>query len=407
MKPLAYRLRPKSFDQVVGQDHLVSKQGIITKMLNQKHLMSFILHGNPGTGKTTIALITAENASLNYFHFNASVDNKADLKRIIDQTVFGTILIIIDEIHRMKTDIQDYLLPFLESGEVIIIGITTANPYRAVNVAIRSRCHIYEVSDLSIENIKLVLRGALNSDDVSYDGEVNHDVIHFIAETSNLELRTALNRLETVLIYGSDLDQISLTIAQRALNDPRAYFSSSEIYDLLSAFQKSIRGSDVDASLHYLARLIVYGDLDLIIRRLLVIVYEDIGLANPTLGQKVLAACEAALKVGFPEAQIPLSVAVIDAAISPKSNTAYEAISNALNVLNNTTIDPIPKHILNTEIRKDSTIYKYPHDYKNSLVKQQYLPNNIKDHIYYKPKDESKYESLLKQRLEQLKKITT
>lgn len=406
MKPLAYRIRPKTFDEVYGQDHLVGKDGIIRSMIEKK-LFSFILHGNPGTGKTTIALITAEKSGLDFYHFNASTDNKARLMDIIDTTAYRDILIIVDEIHRMKTDIQDYLLPFLENGKVTIIGITTLNPYASVNPAIRSRCHIYKVLDIESDSILKALQNALSKDNLDYDGIIELAVLDYISKTSNNEIRTALNNLEMITIYGHKQDTINLSIAKRALGDKSLQLDKNEAnyYDILSAFQKSIRGSDVHASLHYLARLITLEDLDSIIRRLLVIVYEDIGLANPNLAPKVFAACETAKTVGWPEARIPLSVAVIDCALSPKSNTAIKAIDSALEVYKSGQTGPIPSHILNREIAKNPSIYKYPHDYKNAVVSQQYLPDNIIGDIYYEPKLESSYEIALKKRMDLLKKL--
>lgn len=405
MKPLAHRLRPVTFDDVVGQEHLVGPNGIIKTMLERKNLISFILYGSPGTGKTTIALITAENSGMDSYHFNASTDNKALLKEICDTTMYRDIVLIVDEIHRMKTDIQDYLLPFVENGKVTIIGITTLNPYSAVNPAIRSRCHIFKVEDIEADDIKNVLVKALHSDEISYDGEVSNEVLNYISESSNREVRTALNMLEATLIYGAKEHLITLAIAKRAIGDKSLRLDSdgSNFFDILSAFQKSIRGSDVQASLHYLARLLLIEDLQSVIRRLLVIVYEDVGMANPNLGPKVYAACQTALLVGLPEARIPLSVAVIDTALSPKSNTALTAIDKALEKYKEGKVGPIPDHILNRYIMQNPESYKYPHNYKNSVIYQQYLPNNIKEDVYYEPKEESSYEIALKKRLEALK----
>lgn len=405
MKPLAHRLRPVTFDDVVGQEHLVGPNGIIKTMLERKNLISFILYGSPGTGKTTIALITAENSGMDSYHFNASTDNKALLKEICDTTMYRDIVLIVDEIHRMKTDIQDYLLPFVENGKVTIIGITTLNPYSAVNPAIRSRCHIFKVEDIQADDIKNVLVKALHSDEISYDGEVSNEVLNYISESSNREVRTALNMLEATLIYGAKEHLITLAIAKRAIGDKSLRLDSdgSNFFDILSAFQKSIRGSDVQASLHYLARLLLIEDLQSVIRRLLVIVYEDVGMANPNLGPKVYAACQTALLVGLPEARIPLSVAVIDTALSPKSNTALTAIDKALEKYKEGKVGPIPDHILNRHIMQNPESYKYPHNYKNSVIYQQYLPNNIKEDVYYEPKEESSYEIALKKRLEALK----
>ncbi|HHV33801.1 MAG TPA: AAA family ATPase [Acholeplasma sp.] len=402
MEPLANRSRPNDFKFVVGQDHLVGENGPIRRFIETGRIFSFILYGKPGTGKTTIANITALKSNLEYFSFNASTDNKAFLKEIANRTMYNNVLLIIDEIHRMKADTQDFLLPFIEKGTITIIGITTENPYRAVNEAIRSRCQIYEVLPLEPESIKQGLLNIYNSSDFSYDGKINHDVFTYISNVSAGDLRVAINMLEIIVTFASKEDVITLNIAKMALGGMKSPLDY-DYYDILSAFQKSIRGSDVDASLHYLARLLATDNLESIIRRLLVIVYEDVGLANPGLGPKVVAACEAAVKIGLPEAKYPLAVAVIDTALSPKSNTAGTAINKALEKYINEPTGEIPKHILNREIAKNPNIYKYPHDYKNSYVIQQYLPDKIIDDVYYTPKDESKYEQALKQRLLALK----
>lgn len=407
MKPLAYRLRPNSFNDVIGQDHLVGPHGIITTMIKKNQLISFILHGNPGTGKTTIATLVSELTAVDTHHFNASVDNKSRLKEIIDVTAYHDILLIIDEIHRMKTDIQDYLLPFIENGKVTIIGLTTLNPYMSVNPAIRSRCHVYKVNDITADDILIVLERALKSAEVDTDSIVSIETLNLIAESSNSEVRTALNMLEAVLLVGDEQPIITPAIARLALGKHQLKLDQSgdNYYEILSAFQKSIRGSDVDASLHYLARLIVLEDLQSIIRRLLVIVYEDVGLANPNLGPKVLSACETALKLGLPEARMPLSVAVIETALSPKSNTAHLALDAAIEHYNSGKTGDIPKHIINSEISKNKDLYKYPHDYPNAVVRQQYLPDKIKDKQYFLPKEDSTYEKALKNRMDLLKKL--
>lgn len=401
MKPLAHRLRPNHFTDVVGQDHLIGKDGIITHMLEQNKLISFILYGNPGTGKTTIASLVAQHANIASYAFSAATDSKQRLKELIDQTAYHDILLIIDEIHRMKTDIQDYLLPYVESGQVTIIGLTTNNPYITVNPAIRSRCHIYQLNDITASDIVKVLEKALNSDLIDTDLTLTKDTLLYIAQSAGGEIRTALNMLEATLLL-TQYDVITPKIAKLAIGKPVLQLDGNDdnYYEVLSAFQKSIRGSDVDAALHYLSRLIVMQDLVSLTRRLMVIAYEDIGLANPNLGPKVMAACEAAIKLGLPEARIPLSVVVIECALSPKSNTALLAIDQAIADFETGKTGSIPKHIINREIKGDASLYKYPHDYPFAIIDQSYLPDAIRSQTYYHPKDDSAYEKALKERLE-------
>lgn len=399
MEPLASRMRPKNFDEVYGQDHLLSKHGVLTKMIEKKKYLSFILYGPPGTGKTTIAKLFSDKSMLDTYFFNASTDNKAKLKDILDMTAYHDVLIIVDEIHRMKTDIQDYLLPFLESGKAIMIGLTTLNPYQSINMAIRSRCHLYEIKALSDKDIEAAILNAIQY--LDHDIQLTDDALAAIIRASNSEIRSALNLLESASLVVDDGQKITSNIIRKLAGKPQLSLDDHEnhYFEMLSALQKSIRGSDVDASIHYLARLLTLGDLEIIFRRLIVIAYEDIGLANPTMGQKVLAAIQAAKMTGLPEARIPLSVIVVDMALSPKSNTAYTALDNAMEDFQNGLAGPIPKHIDNKYIKQHPDSYKYPHNDPGSLNSQTHLPDNLLDKTYYVPKDESAYEKALKDRL--------
>jgi len=305
----------------------------------------------------------------------------------------------------MKTDIQDYLLPFMENGNATIIGLTTLNPYQSINMAIRSRCHLYEVKNLDDEALeKTVLNGVRELD---VDLKIEKSALSAIIRYSNHEVRTALNILESASLVLNDGDTLTSQMIYRIagkinhdLDDHEDHF-----YDLLSALQKSIRGSDVDASIHYLARLITLGDLQSIIRRLIVIAYEDIGLANPLMGGKVLNACDSAIRVGFPEANLILSAIVIDMALSPKSNTAAIAIDQALRDYEENDTGVVPDHASNRKIKMNPDIYHYPHNDPDSVNDQSYLPDAIKDKTYYHPKDESSYEKALSDRLKMIDKI--
>ena len=406
MQPLAYRIRPTSFSDVVGQNHLVGENGVITKMISHNQFFSLILYGEPGCGKTTIASILASHFEPNVYEFNASVDTKDKLKEIFQSTAYyNDTFVIIDEIHRMKKDIQDYLLPYLESGKVTIIGLTTENPYISVNPAIRSRCHIYQMHPITKDDIISLLKRTIKKEGLFKEYPLNDEIIEFVADKSGCEIRTSLNMLESLTLLDGEvtIEKASDILGKRPLKLDEKGIS---YYDILSAFQKSIRGSDVDASLHYLARLIKLEDIDIITRRLTVIEYEDIGPANPSCGPKVIAACQAAKNLGFPEARIPLASITIDLALSPKSNSSEAAIDKALDDLDKVSSFEIPKHILNREI-KGGANYKYPHNYPDDFISQQYLPTSLLDHIYYEGKETGKYEKALKERNQYLKQFLT
>ena len=402
MKPLAYSMRPHNYDDIVGQKHLVGQDGILRKMINNGYLFSFILYGDPGCGKTTIAESTCEMLGCPWYRFNASTDNKDSLKKIISEAKFyeGSV-IIIDEIHRMKKDIQDYLLPYVENGDIRIIGLTTVNPYHSVNPAIRSRCHIYRLNPLTNNDLLEVLDKAKTQ--IANDKTIDNDVFEYLINTSGMEIRTLLNNFET-LVTVSDTN-ITLNDAIKVIGKANVAIdaNSDYYYDALSGLQKSIRGSDVDAALHYLSVLLVAEDLDIIARRLLACSYEDIGLANPAIGPRLVAAITAARELGVPEARLPLSVITIEMALSPKSNSAYEAIDKAIQDVNDGKGGALPLHLKNTySFDPNQTEYKYPHDYPNAWVKQQYLPDNLVDRKYYNPKNSSKTESQIKERYDQI-----
>ncbi len=403
MQPLAYRIRPTKFEDIIGQDHLISDKGIIKKMIDNNQLFSMILHGPPGIGKTTIAKIISSYFSLNSFEFNASVDSKEKLKDISKHTsTYENTVLIIDEIHRMKKDIQDFLLPFVEEGSLIIIGLTTENPYHSVNKAIRSRVHIYKLNEVNHEQVISLLKKTAKNH--FSNTTVDDDVFKHIAYSASAEIRTSLNMLELLCL---NEENVTLEKAINILGKPSLALDKNgdDYYDCLSALQKSIRGSDVDAALHYLARLLVKGDLEIVFRRLTIIAYEDIGLGNPSIGPKVMAAIEACRTTGLPEGRIPLSVVVVEMALSPKSNSAYSALDEAIADFTNGITGKIPPNILNREIVVKNATYKFPHDYEDGFVKQQYLPSGIPNKVYYKPKLTGKYERAFKERIDYLNSL--
>lgn len=400
--PLALKLRPKTIDDVIGQKHLVGENAPIRNFINNKRIFSMILYGNPGIGKTSIACAIAESINEKYRVLNATVNNKKDIEVVIEEAkMYDGIVLIMDEIHRLNKDKQDILLPHLESGLITLIGLTTSNPYHKINPAIRSRCQIFELKPLTLDEVIEGLNRAIKSEDLK-GIKIKKDVIEYIAKLSSGDLRSAYNLLE-ICYYSTSDKNITMDVVTKINNKPALFADKDETghYDLLSAFQKSIRGSDVNAALHYLARLLVIEDLDSIYRRMTVIAYEDIGLANPSMGPKVDACINACERVGMPEAMIPLSVTITEMALSPKSNSAYSALHDAIKDIESGNNYPIPE-----TIRIDSTIYKYPHDYKGSYVVQQYMPDNLINKVYYKPKLTSKYEqnlALIDQRIKKIK----
>lgn len=388
MEVLADKLRPQCIDDIIGQKHLVGEDKIIRNLVENNHIVSMILYGKPGIGKTSIACAIANQVDKPYRMLNATINNKQDFDIVIEEAKMnGEMIIIMDEIHRLNKDKQDLLLPYIENGLIILIGMTTSNPYHKINPAIRSRCQIFELKELTIEDIK---EGLDKASKYLKDIIIDEDAKNTIARLSSGDLRSAINLLE-VSYYATKDKHVTLDVVEK-INAKAVFFSDANEdghYDVLSGLQKSIRGSDVDASLHYLARLITEGDLDSIYRRLSVIAYEDIGLANPAMGPKVMAAIHAAELVGLPEARIPLGTLVTEMALSPKSNSAHTALDEALADIENGTTGNLPEHI-----KTNSPLYKYPHDYPNAWVKQQYLPDNIKNKKYYKPKN-NKYEDNL------------
>lgn len=399
-EPLAVKLRPKKIDDIIGQKHLIGENKVLYNLVKNKKIFSMILYGKPGTGKTSLATTIVNELDLKYRLLNAVINNKKDFDIVVEEAkMYKGLVVIMDEIHRLNKDKQDLLLPYLESGLITLIGVTTSNPFHKINPAIRSRCQIFELHELDKEDIKEALNKAINTPYL--DGiKIDNECLDYISSVSSGDLRYAYNLLE-VAYYSATNHEITFTFLKSINNKANFFHDKNEDghYDVLSAFQKAIRGSDVNASLHYLARLIEADDLESIYRRMTVIAYEDIGLANPSIGPKVDAAINACERLGMPEARIPLGDIVIEMALSPKSNSGYLALDEALNDIRKGNTGNVPNHIKTT-----SPDYLYPHNYPNHYVKQQYLPDNLIGKEYYRP-CKNKYENSLKQVIDNLKKI--
>lgn len=416
-QPLAYRMRPTCLEEVVGQQHLVAPGKIIARMIAAKQLSSMILYGPPGIGKTSIASAIAGTTKYAFRTLNAATDTKKELQIVIEEAkMSGTVILLLDEIHRLDKPKQDFLLPHLENGRVILIGATTENPYIAINPAIRSRTQIFELIPLTPEEIHQALKRALTDETNglgNYDVEITDGAMHTLTHFSNGDVRSSLNALELAVKSTPENEDGKIIITEEIAGNclQRKVFAhdknGDQHYDVISAFQKSIRGSDVDAALHYMARLIEAGELITLIRRLLVIAYEDIGLANPAGASRAVLAVQAAEKLGLPEARIPLANAVIELALSPKSNTAILSIDTALSDVRQGKSGNIPSHLQDAHYQGAQklgrgTNYQYPHNYPNHWVKQQYLPDTLKHTQYFHPDPTSKFEEALK---EQYKKF--
>ncbi|MGT2547546.1 replication-associated recombination protein A [Streptococcus milleri] len=417
---LAIRMRPKNIDQVIGQKHLVGEGKIIRRMVEANRLSSMILYGPPGIGKTSIASAIAGTTKFAFRTFNATVDSKKRLQEIAEEAKFsGGLVLLLDEIHRLDKTKQDFLLPLLENGLIIMIGATTENPFFSVTPAIRSRVQIFELEPLTNDDIKQAIQTALADTErgFAFPVQLDDDALDFIATSTNGDLRSAFNSLDLAVLStsadNSGVRHITLDIMENSLQ--KSYITMDKDgdghYDVLSALQKSIRGSDVNASLHYAARLIEAGDLPSLARRLTVIAYEDIGLANPDAQIHTVTALEAAQKIGFPEARILIANIVIDLALSPKSNSAYVAIDKALSDLRQNGNLAIPRHLRDGHYAGSKELgnakdYKYPHNYPGNWVQQNYLPEKIKNADYFTPNENGKYERALgmtKNKIDQLK----
>lgn len=398
IRPLAFRLRPTKLDEVIGQEDLVGKNGFLRKSVDNKTPLSFILFGEPGTGKTTIAECYANEMGAKYYKINATSSNKKDLVDAInDSKNYECPILIIDEIHRLNKDKQDILLPALEDGTVYLIGATTANPYISINKAIRSRCHLLEVKKLTVNELEEGLKRAISSKK-GLDNKItiSEEALRYISQQSNGDFRFALNYLEIVDITYKN-EEITLEKVKKVIKVPNSGIDNDGDghYDAVSALQKSIRGSDVNAAIFYASRLLASGDLDSLARRLLVTAYEDIGIANPQACMRTKIAIESAYEVGLPEAIIPLSVAIVDLALSPKSKAACTAMQKAMAINNDFPLDVLD-YLKYTPVNV-SEEEKYPYDQPEVWPHLQYLPDIIKNLKFFiiNPQTESSYEKFL------------
>ena len=406
--PLASRLRPKTLDQVVGQEHIIGKDKLLYRAIKADKLSSIIFYGPPGTGKTTLAKVIANTTSADFMQLNATVAGKKDMEDVVakakqNMAMSGRkTILFVDEIHRFNKGQQDYLLPFVEDGTVVLIGATTENPYFEVNSALISRSIVFELHPFSVENIKTLILRAVNdkTDGMGiYNGVIDDDAVMFLAEISNGDARTALNAVELGILTTDPAQDgkihITLEVAQQCVQKRALKYDKSgdNHYDTISAFIKSMRGSDPDAAVYYLSRMLYAGEsVDFISRRILICAAEDVGMANPQALVVANAAAQAVHQVGMPEAQIILSEAVIYVASSPKSNSACNAIFAANEVVRSTVTAKVPAHLQDAHYKGSAKLghgigYKYAHDYLNHYVKQQYLPDGLEDSRFYEPGD--------------------
>lgn len=417
-QPLAFRMRPRTIDEIVGQRHLVGEGKIINRMVTAKMLSSMILYGPPGTGKTSIASAIAGSTKYAFRILNAATDSKKDLQIVAEEAkMCGTVVLLLDEIHRLDKTKQDFLLPHLESGRIVLIGATTENPYLSILPAIRSRTQIFEVKPLSEDDMKTAIQRALTDKERglgNFDAVLDDEAERQLVYATNGDLRSALNGLELAVKSTAPSEDgkvhitlpiVEETVQRKALTADK---DGDGHYDVISALQKSIRGSDTDAALHYLARLIEAGDLPIIARRLRVIAYEDIGLANPAVAARAVTAIEAAEKLGFPEARIPLANATIELALSPKSNSAYTAIDAALADVRKGGTGDVPDHLRDAHYKGAEKLghgveYVYPHGHPGDWVPQQYLPDKLNGANYFVPAGNSKVEQAYKEQYQKLR----
>jgi putative ATPase len=420
--PLASRMRPTTLDEVVGQQHIVGKDKLLYRAIKADKLSSIIFYGPPGTGKTTLAKVIAHTTSAEFMQINATSAGKKDMEEVVEQAKNNQgmyqkkTILFIDEIHRFNKGQQDYLLPFVEDGTIILIGATTENPYFEVNGALLSRSVIFELKKLSTDDIKVLLKRALTDTEKgmgAYNAQIDDDALDFLADVSNGDARAALTAIELGVLTTDRLDDgiihITIDVASECIQKRVISYDKKgdNHYDTISAFIKSMRGSDPDAAVYYLARMLYAGeDVKFIARRIMILASEDIGNADPMAMVVAASAAAEVERVGMPEAQIILSQAVTYMACAPKSNASYNAISAAMSCVKQTKTPAVPAHLQDAHYGAAEKLghgvgYKYAHDYPNHYVKQQYLPDGLTDRVFYKPTDIG-YEAKIKAHMDEL-----
>ena len=421
--PLASRIRPETLDEVVGQQHIIGKDKLLYRAIQADKISSIIFYGPPGTGKTTLAKVIANTTSADFKQINATVAGKKDMEDVVAQAknnlgMYGKkTILFVDEIHRFNKGQQDYLLPFVEDGTIILIGATTENPYFEVNGALISRSIIFELKPLDKEDIKTLIKRAVYDEKKgmgSLHADIDDEALTFLADVANGDARSALNAIELGILTTKPSEDgkihISLKIAEQCIQKRVLKYDKDgdNHYDTISAFIKSMRGSDPDAAVYYLARMLYAGeDIKFIARRIMICASEDVGNADPQALVVATNACLAIERLGMPEARIVLSQAATYVACAPKSNAAYMAVDKALDIVKNEKTYGVPVHLQDAHYKSAGKLghgigYKYAHDYKNHYVKQQYLPDELEGTVFYEPTDNG-YEKKIKEHLDKIK----
>lgn len=422
--PLASRLRPTTLDEVVGQKHIIGRDKLLYRAIQADQLGSILFYGPPGTGKTTLAKVIANTTKANFRQINATVAGKKDMEEVVKEAkdalgMYGKkTILFVDEIHRFNKSQQDYLLPFVEDGTLILIGATTENPYFEVNGALISRSRIFELKTLEKEDIKELLKRAVYDEEKgmgSYHAVIDEEAMEFLADVSNGDARAALNAIELGILTTDRSEDgkihIDIGVAQECIQKRAVRYDKDgdNHYDTISAFIKSMRGTDPDAAVYYLARMLYAGeDIKFIARRIMICAAEDVGNADPMALNVAVSAAQAVERIGMPEAQIILAQAALYVASAPKSNSAVQAISAAMDAVKNGKTMPVPVHLQDKHYKGAEKLghgagYQYPHDYKDHYVRQQYLPAGLEDAQFYCPSDQG-YEQQIQEHFRKIQK---